>query len=164
MVRTRWQLSGSSYRFMFEVRRRPECIEGRTERMGADGRQGTGMRWLVLTPGLSLQLRRRACAEPVEAGRPERRARAFQNRERLSGKGPARPNPHVGQAECAPSPTQSPSPGRPGPRSRSQGGARRRAPPGAPPAPGPPARRGSSYACGPRRRPGRRQPRRGEYG
>jgi|GEM_PF-6040309 len=31
----------------------------------------TPLRWLVLTPG-PLQLRWRACAEPVEAGRPER--------------------------------------------------------------------------------------------
>ncbi|GEM_PF-1221421 len=27
--------------------------EGRTERMGADGRYGVGMRWLVLTPSPS---------------------------------------------------------------------------------------------------------------
>ncbi len=29
------------------------AVQGRTEHMSADGRYGVGMRWLVLTPGLS---------------------------------------------------------------------------------------------------------------
>ncbi len=45
--------------------------------MSADGRYGVGMRWVVLTPS-PLQLRWSACAEPVEAGRPEPCAGAFQ--------------------------------------------------------------------------------------